>query len=389
MRMRSASLIPSQVIPSPTTLLLFVLLLIVSLIACNNENKAKQSEVNFSLETTLDKDQKEWVEQTLSELTVREMAGQVVMEWYAGSYTPIESDEFDNEKKVIESGIGGIWFMGGGPYERAAKVNELQKYAKIPLLVTGYGGFGKKLMQIAEYNWWARGGGTDLPPALAYGAIGDTVAVKESARILGIESRATGDRIAGYPEVNLLLNLNNVLHNRCFGDDPEQVAKLSSAFITGIHEVGGLTTTGYFPGAGSIGKDPHVELAVAQGDRQSFESSHFVPFRAAIKSGTDFIMSSHIAAPALTGLDTLPATLSPEAIKILRDDLGYNGVLITDAMAMGAITNNYESIEASILAFKAGHDMILGPSPIKFPDTLAIIAVQNRLRSPIGLLSFQ
>jgi len=151
---------------------------------------------------------------------------------------------------------------------------------------------------------------------------------------------------------------------------------LSSAFIEGIHEVGELASSGFFPGAGSIGIDPHNELAIAHDDRQTFDSIHFVPFRAAIEAGTDIIMSSHIAAPGLTGLDTLPATLSPEVTSILREDLGYNGVLITDAMAMGGITNNYNFIEAAILAFKAGNDMILGTSSIKFADTLAIL-VEN------------
>ncbi len=359
--------------------ILILIFLTVFFTACNIHNKGRQSEVNLNLETGLDENQEEWVERTLSELTIREMAGQVVMEWYGGGYIPVESDDFDNEIKVVDSGIGGIWFMGGGPYERAAKANELQKHAKIPLLVTGWEGLGKKLLQIAEFRYWARGGGTDLPPALAYGAIGDPVAAKEAGMILGIELRAIGDHIAGNPEVNVLLNLDNVLHNRCYGDDPVQIAQLSTAFITGIHEVGELATTGFFPGAGSIGIDPHNELAIAEDDRQTFDSIHFVPFRAAIEAGTDIIMSSHIATPALTGLDTLPATLSPKVTKILRDDLGYNGILITDAMAMGGITNNYNFIEAAILAFKAGNDMILGTSPIKFADTLAILVEKGEI----------
>lgn len=356
--------------------LIILLLLTILFTACNNNNKEKQSEITLRLESTLDKKQKEWVERTLSEMSIREMTGQVVMKWSAGSYVPIDSDDFDNEIKVVDSGVGGIWFMGGSPYERAARTNEFQKHAKIPLLVTGWEGLGKKLLEVAEYSYWARGGGTDLPPAMAYGAIGDPNAVQEAGRILGMELRAIGDHIAGIPEVNVLLNLDNVLHNRCFGDDPSQVALLSSAFIAGIHEVGVLTSSGFFPGAGSLGVDPHNELAIVQDDRQTFDSIHFVPFRAVIEAGTDIIMSSHIATPGLTGLDTLPATLSPKVTSILREDLGYNGVLITDAMDMGGITNNYNFIEAAILAFKAGNDMILGTSSIKFADTLAIL-VEN------------
>ena len=335
--------------------------LIILITACNSNNNAKQSEANISLKTTLDKNQKEWVEKTLSELSVREMTGQIVMEWTDGNYIAVESDDFDNEVKVVESGLGGIWFMGGSPIERAAKANALQKHAKVPLLVSGFESFGKKFLQ----------GGTDLPPALAYGAIGDPEVVKESARINGIELSSIGDHI-GNPEAAVLLNLDNVLHNRCFGDDPEEVSKLVSDFITGLHEVGVLAITGFYPGAGSLGKDPHIDLPITYDSRQSFDSIHFVPLKAAIEAGTDLMITSHFAVPSLTGLDTLPATLSHEVFRILREDLGYDGVVMTDAMAMGGITNNYEFTEAAILAFKAGHDIILGPSP-KFPDTLAIL----------------
>jgi beta-N-acetylhexosaminidase len=110
-----------------------------------------------------------------------------------------------------------------------------------------------------------------------------------------------------------------------------------------------------------------------------FDSIHFVPIKSAIEAGTDLIMSSHIATPGLTGLDTLPATLSREVVRILREDLGFNGVLITDAMAMGGITRYYEFTEAAVLAFKAGHDMILGSSPIKFADTLTALVEKGEI----------
>ena len=127
---------------------------------------------------------------------------------------------------------------------------------------------------------------------MAYGAIGDPIAVKEAGKIIGVELGATGNHIAGGPEANVLLNLDNVLHNRCFGDDPEQIAQLSSAIIEGLHEAGVLAVTGFFPGVGSIGKDPHIDLPIIQDDRQTFDSIHFVPFRSAIEAGTDLIMSS-------------------------------------------------------------------------------------------------
>ncbi len=358
----------------------FVLLCLVVLpIVCNNQIMAKQSELNFNLRTALDKNQKAWVEKILSELSIREMTGQVVLEWTAGNYICVESDDFDNEIKVVESGIGGIWLMGGSPFERAARANELQKHAKIPLLVLDSEAFGKK--QFANYGGrlWLRGGGTDIPPALAYGAIGDTIAAKEAAKIIGLEARATGLHITCDPDATVLLNLDNVLHNRTLGDDPEQVAQLVSVIIAGAHESGALTISGFFPGAGSLGTDPHNEIAIAQDDKHTFDSIHFVPFRAAIKAGADMIITSHIATPGLTGSETLPATLSPKITRILREELGYDGILITDAMDMGAITKNYDFIEAAILAFKAGNDFILGTSSIKFADALAVLVEKGEI----------
>lgn len=359
--------------------ILFISSLMILSVACNRVNETDQSVVHHKLESKLDKNQKAWVDKTLSELSIREMAGQVVLEWTAGNYIAIESDDFENEIKVVESGIGGLWLMRGFPFESAAKINELQKNAKIPLFVFGSEGLGSKQYANDSKTSWLRGGGTEMPPAMAYGAIGDRDAIKEAGKIIGLESRAVGVHSTGDPGLNVLMSLKNVLHNRTFGDDPFMVSELASAFIEGTHASGMITSPGFFPGAGSLDIDPHVKLAISRADRQSFDSIHFVPFKGAIKERTDMIMSSHFAIPSLTGFDTLPATLSPEITRILREDLGYNGILITDAMDMGGITNNYEFIEAAILAFKAGNDMILGTSSIRFADTLALLVEKGEI----------
>lgn len=347
--------------------------------ACNNNYTEKHSEENLSLKTKLDKSQKEWVEKTLSELSIREMTGQVVLEWTAGGYLAIESDSYDEEVKVVESGIGGLWIMGGHPYERAARTNELQKQAKVPLLVIGLEELGTKLFTNEMDKSWLRSGGTDMPPAIAYGAIGDTVAAKEAGKIIGLEARAIGFHCTSTMiSVPLSLKLKHLLF-RVFGDNPNMVAQLGSAFIEGTHESGAIVSSAFFPGGGGIGIDPHIGMGIDRSDKQTHDSIHFVPFRAAIKKGTDMIMTTHFSAPGLTGLDTLPVTLSPEITRILREDLGYNGILITDAMDMGGITNNYDFIEAAILAFKAGNDIILGTSSIKFSDTLAILVEKGEI----------
>ena len=177
--------------------ILIFLFLTILISACNRNNKAKLSEANLSLNTTLNKSQVEWVEKTLSELSIREMAGQVVLEWTAGSYLAVDSDSYEAEVKVVESGIGGLWIMGGHPYERAARINELQKHAKVPLLVMGNEELGMKLFTNERDKWWLRTGGTDWPPVIAYGAIGDPIAAKEAGKIFGLEARSVGTHTVG------------------------------------------------------------------------------------------------------------------------------------------------------------------------------------------------
>lgn len=359
--------------------LLALLVLTILLTACSSNNKKKQTMTNISLKTTLDKSQHDWVEKTLSELSIREMAGQVVLEWTAGSYFAVGSEGYEEEVKIVESGIGGLWIMGGHPYERAARTNELQKYAKVPLLVYGADGLGHKLYTNEMDKSWLRTGGTDMPPAIAYGAIGDPIAAKEAGRIIGLEARAIGLHCTEVVlSVPLSLKLKNLV-SRTFGDDPIMVAQLGSAFIEGAHESGVIATSGFFPGGGDIAVDPHFKLGIDRSVRQTHDSIHFVPFRAAIKKGTNMIMTSHFSSPSLTGLDSLPVTISPEITRILREDLGYNGVLITDAMDMGGIRNNYDFIEAAVLAFKAGNDIILGTSSIKFCDTLTALVEKGEI----------
>jgi len=291
--------------------------------------------------------------------------------WIPGSYISTDSDDFDKAMALVERGVGGLWMMGGLPHARTAKLNALQSRAKVPMLVMGVGTLGNQLYA----HWrdrWILGRGTDIPPPMAYGAIGDPSAVREAARIIGMEARATGVHIiSDGGGVNVLTNLANVLHNRSYGDDPDQVGRLAEAFVDGAHDAGLLNHVGFFPGAGDLGEDPHVRLPILQADRQRLDAVEFVPFHYAVQAGTDIVMTSHFAVPGLTGSDTLPATLSPQVIRILREEFGFDGLIITDAFDMGALTNNYEHLDAAIQAFKAGHDLLLGPKPFEVADKLA------------------
>ena len=351
---------------------LFVTML--SLCGCNAGNRTPAPNSSpvmkqFGPESPLDAEDREWVERTLSELTVREMAGQVTMLWTPGNYLSVESDAFEKDVRGIESGAGGFYMMGGLPHARTVKLNALQAHAKIPLLSIGFE-LGKQLYS-ARRDRWMLGGGTDIPSAMAYAAIGDPSFLREAGRIIGLEARATGANFIEDGGVNVLRNPANVLLNRSYGDDPEKSGRLAAAFIEGVHDSGILVYVGFFPGAGDIDADPHVKLSVSQGDHEQFYTSDLVPFRHAIRAGVDVVMTSHIAYPGLTGSDTLPATFSAEITRILREDLGFTGLLITDDLSMGGITNTYGQVEAVLKAFKAGNDLLLGTYTITTGDAIA------------------
>lgn len=318
-------------------------------------------------------EQEAWVERTLAGMSVREMAGQLIVAWVPGSYVSLDGEELERAAALVDGGVGGLWMMAGLPHARAAKANALQARAQVPLLVTGSGWFGQRLFAPRRDAFYM-GGGTDLPPQLAYGAIGDPFAVAAACRIAAIEGLATGSHTAGGSDLaNVLTNHENVLIERVFGDDPEQVGRLAAACIAGAHEAGALTSAGFFPGAGDLGEDPHVRLPILAADRRRLDTVELVPFRHAIRAGTDHIMTSHFAVPAITGSNSLPATLSPEVIAFLRQELGYDGLVITDAFDMGALSNNYQHYDAAIRAFLAGHDLLLGPAALPVADTIAAL----------------
>ncbi len=356
-----------------------LLLLAIDLVGCGaTDRELSQVAGAFNDRTptihALDPGQRAWVDNTLASLSVPEMAGQVVVAWIPGSYVSSDSEAFDEALKLVDRGVGGLWMMGGLPHARAAKANALQRRSKIPLLVLG-SGLGTQLYG-APRDTWMLGGGTDIPSAMAYGAIGDPAAVLEAGRIAGLEARATGANLLNDGGgANVLTNLANVLHNRTYGDDPRRVGQLSAAFTEGVHDAGILNYVGFFPGAGSLGADPHVELPISKHDAGTFRDLDFVPFRSAIGVGVDVVMTSHFAVPGLTGSDSLPATMSPEVIRLLREELGFDGAVLTDDLSMGAISNSYdnreEAVDRAVEAFLAGHDLLLGVFEIETADRLS------------------
>ncbi|WP_420447121.1 glycoside hydrolase family 3 N-terminal domain-containing protein [Candidatus Palauibacter sp.] len=324
-----------------------------------------------------------WVEETLAGLSLRERVAQLVMVWMSGGYAPRDNEEFTRiESLVHDDAIGGIVISLGTPLGYAARLNQLQSSADVPLLVAAdfESGAGFRVSGVfALPNMLEMPGATVLPPAMAFGAADDEDYAYEAGRITGIEARALGVHITFAPVLDVNNNpANPIINTRSFGEDPERVAALGAAFIRGAREAGLLATAKHFPGHGDTGTDSHLALPTIPGDRARLDSLELVPFRRAIEEGVDAVMTAHVAAPGILGPGAPPATLSPYFMtEMLREDLGFDGVLFTDALDMAAIADDYGASEAAIRSLEAGSDVLLMPrEPLR-----AIAAVVGAVRS--------
>ena len=317
-------------------------------------------------------DEKAWVEQQLARLTLRQKVGQLVVPRISGAYMATESAEYERLREwVVKYGIGGVIITQGPPLELAAKLNTLQRLADLPLLVTAdmEHGPGQILMSgiIMPYGI-DNGGATRFPPIMALGASGDEQLAYELGRITALEGRAAGVHVTFAPVVDVNNNPNNpIINTRSYGEDPALVARMSAAHIRGIQENGMIATAKHFPGHGDTGTDSHVNLPVIRVDKARADAVELPPYHSAIRNNVGAIMSAHIAFPALTG-DSVPGTLNQKILTgLLRDELDYEGLVFTDAMDMGAIINTYGRTNASVMALKAGADVLLQPFPQDVP----------------------
>jgi len=331
-----------------------------------------------------DADGQRWVEEILSSLTLREAIGQLIVPWMSGAYSSVTGPEFrEFAGYVEEEGIGGVVISIGLPHSYGAKLNALQARARIPLLVASdfeNGGPGMRINHsYALPTLLPQGGGTSFPPTMAFGAIGEDWFGREYGRVTAVEARAVGVHLNFAPVLDVNSNpLNPIINTRAFGEDPQTVARLGAAYLAGAREGGVLTTAKHFPGHGDTKTDSHIGLPIVDADRARLDSLELVPFRRAVEEGVDAVMTAHVAVPKILGPDGPPATLSPFFLtELLREDMGFDGLLLTDALRMRAISDGYGVGEAAVLAVVAGADIILAPADIGITIEALEEAVQS------------
>ena len=316
-------------------------------------------------------DMRSWADRTFAGLTLREKVGQVIMPWVLGDFAPEGSPSHERIANYVErQGVGGVIMSVGTPIEVAAKLNDLQRHAKIPLLVaadleTGAGFRMRGAVHVPGNI--ELGGATDFPSLMAVGATGDERLAYEMGRITALEARAVGIHVPFAPVLDVNNNPDNPIINvRSFGANPVDVSRMGIAFIHGVQENGAIATGKHFPGHGDTEIDSHVALPVIRHDRQRMDSVELRPFKEAIDAGMGAIMTAHISVPSLNGGVREPSTLSPLVLtRVLRDELGFDGLVFTDAMDMSAISRRHSAGEAAVRAIEAGADVILMPPNVE------------------------
>ena len=331
-----------------------------------------------------------WVRRTLAALTIEEKIGQMVMADANVVFWNRDNPDYQKMRHhLVDNKVGGVLLFRSEVWPSAILANRWQQMAKVPLLMAADLEMGMG-MRFDDTPWWV--------PNMAVAATGDPQYARRQGEATAIQSRAMGLNWLYAPAADVNNNPENpVINTRSFGEDPAQVSAFVRAFIEWAQNAGALACAKHFPGHGDTATDSHIGLPVVDVSRERLLSLELVPFRAAVESGVGSIMSAHIALPQIdptpaapvrqiseteasrsefvsqtevAGQVTLPGTLSPKILTgLLREELKFDGIVVTDAMNMAGVASRYTPGEAAVRAVLAGADMV-----IKSADTDAAVS---------------
>ncbi len=317
----------------------------------------------------LDRDGEKWAEKALRKLSLEEKVGQVFMIWVRAEFLNINSPEYlqlrdDMRRYHIGSFAMTVrweppFLYRNQPYEAAELLNRMQQESRLPLLVAA--DFERGVTMRLH-------GATTFPHAMSFGAAGKTDYAEAFGRITAQEARAIGVQWNFFPDADINSNpANPIINTRSFGEDPQQVGDLVVAYVRGARANGMLTTVKHFPGHGDTATDSHLSVAQVTGDRKRLNAVELEPFRKAIAAGVDSVMVAHVTVPALEPDPNRVATTSPAIVTdLLKHELGFRGIVVTDALDMAGLTRLYSANigRAAVDAFKAGNDLLLIPADL-------------------------
>ncbi len=356
---------------------LAILLIFNSLVFASK--KDNQAEKKF------EPSEKSWksADKILKKMSADEKVGQLIQIGINARFINQDSDFYqDLIRQVKVNKIGGIILFGAPIYETVHLVNRMQENAELPLLIAldAETGVGMRFQDAENFPW-----------NMAVGATGNPEYARKMGEITAREAKALGIMQVYAPVLDVNNNADNpVINVRSYGENPEDVARFGAAFIEGVQSQGVIATAKHFPGHGDTDVDSHRGLPIINVSRDRLDKLELVPFRQAIASGIGSIMVAHIGLPQIDPTEikplknsmkvetddeimtenaTLPATLSPKIqTEILRKELGFKGLIVTDAMSMSGLTQYVTQEEAGVQAFLAGVDLLEKPA-----DTDAMI----------------
>ncbi|MEN8154194.1 MAG: glycoside hydrolase family 3 N-terminal domain-containing protein [Acidobacteriota bacterium] len=317
------------------------------------------------------RDSGNWVKETMRKMTLKEKAAQMIFHVVYPNFFNVDDEYYKHLSFLIRDlKIGGFYIFKTPTYDLAYLLNKYQSWSKVPLLIAAdmESGAGKMITRekfmgrnlktfVPEYF---SGGGIGFPPLMAVGATRSSDFAYQMGKITAVEAKSVGVHFNFSPVLDINNNPDNPIINfRSFGENAKLVKELGAAYIKGCQDAGMIATAKHFPGHGDTSTDTHIERPVSNFDMVRLEKLELKPFYEAISSGVKAIMSVHMALPEITG-HKKPATLSKEILTdLLRKKMGFKGLIITDGMVMGGITNEYDDKTSSVEAVRAGADILL------------------------------
>ena len=361
--------------------LLTALLLAAALCSGKNNDKSRDRFLQPG-PIHVDRAGRKWVDKTLRKMSSEDKVGQLfsifVRTQFLNDADPTFVHLRDSIHKyhlgsvVMSVPMDGPVLLKSSPYVAADLLNRLQRSSKLPLIVAADFERGVSM----RLN-----GTTVFPHAMAFGATGKTENAEAFGRITALEARAVGVHWNFFPDADVNSNAANpIINTRSFGEDPTQVGDFVAAYIKGAHEGGMLTTAKHFPGHGDTAADSHLGITHVTGDRARLDAVELPPFRRAIEAGVDAVMVAHVTVPALDPEPNRVATTSKAIVTgLLREDMGFKGIVVTDALDMAGLTRLYAKDigRAAVESFKAGNDMLIIPANLDASYRSVLQAVQS------------
>ncbi len=310
----------------------------------------------FSQLMAQNKAEDKWVKKQIRSLTLDEKIAQLMI---VRAHSNWDVKKVDTIAQLIKKfNIGGLCFFQGGPVREALQTNYFQSIAKTPLLITmdAEWGVGMRLDSVEMF-----------PRQLLLGAIPSDYLIYQMGSAIAAQCKRLGIQVDYAPDVDINNNPDNpVINDRSFGQNRDRVIQHSIAYMKGLQDNGVMATAKHFPGHGDVATDSHLDIPIILKNRAQLDAMELAPFKALIEAGIESVMVGHLSVPAIDSTPKYATSLSAKAVNgLLKNELGFKGISVTDALDMKAISNYFPRGEANVQAILAGNDMLCLPGDIE------------------------